>query len=174
VRGRRPSWTELKLVIYVMEWSRWLARRPEYRSGMTYIDQGPVYALARLGYVDPPLPGTEPNEAWWKAMVGQWAEHLDVVVWVDAPNDVLWNRVGTREQGHEIKGQSKARGLAFIDRYRASYHLVLSALERHGGPAVFRYDTSRWGAEELASELAEKLAELRSQHGRAASAGEPS
>lgn len=174
IRGRRPSWTELKLVIYVMEWSRWLDRRPEFRTSVTYIDQGPVYALARLGHADPPLPGTQVGDAWWSAVVGQWAECLDAVIWTDAPNDVLWNRVSTRTQHHEIKGRSKAEGLAFIDCYRTSYEVVLSALEQRGGPVVFRYDTGSWSTEDIVSDLVKKLADLRSRLGSAASAEESS
>jgi shikimate kinase len=168
---RKPTWTELKLVVYLMEWGRRLTRTPGRESKVTVMDQGPTYALARLGYVDPPVAGTEPHGDWWTSMVDAWADSLDAIIWVDAPNDVLWQRVNTRPQAHEIKGRSEAMAMAIVDRYRASYERVLSAMERPGGPLVLRYDTSRMSAEDIASEAIEQLARLHPRPGRAASGG---
>ena len=69
-----------------MEWSRWLATAPAHSSGVTVLDQGPVYALARLGLLTPPLRGTEPSSAWWGDMTAHWAGALDAIVcaWVGA------------------------------------------------------------------------------------------
>jgi hypothetical protein len=170
---RTPSWTELKLVIYLMEWSRRLARTRGHDSKATIMDQGPVYALARLGHVDPPVAGTEPHGDWWTAMVDTWAECLDAVIWLDAPNDVLWERVNTRSQAHEIKDTSQGAAMTFVDRYRASYERVLSAMERPGGPLVLRYDTSRLSPEDIGADAIEQLARREPRPGRAISEGGP-
>jgi thymidylate kinase len=159
VKARRmPTWTELKLLIYVMEWSRRLDRQTEYRTGLTLIDQGPVYALARLGQADPPLAGTQPHGTWWMSTMDMWRNSLDAVIWLDAPNEVLWQRVNTRTQSHGIKNQSAALAMSFIERYRQAYETVFRSMEREGGPTVLRYDTSRQIPEEIASDALNQLA----------------
>lgn len=160
---RWPTWTELKLIVYLMEWTRWLTRNPAYRTGVTVIDQGPVYGLARLGHADPPVAGTEPSSDWWASTTTSWAAALDAIIWVDAPNEVLWDRVNTRVQGHEIKGESRAAGMAFIDSYRASYEHVLLSMAGPTGPAVLRYDTSTQSAQEIASDVLKRLEQLASR-----------
>ena len=157
---RPPTWTELKLIVYLMEWSRWLARRNDDRAGVTFIDQGPVYGFARLQRAAPPVAGTEPQSTWWASTTAIWADALDVIVWVDAPNEVLLERVNTREQDHEIKGGSDAAGLKFIDSYRASYETVLRSMESPSGPMVLRYDTSRQSAQEIACDVLTRLGQL--------------
>lgn len=170
---RTPSWTELKLVIYLMEWNRRLARTRGHHSKATIMDQGPLYALARLGHLDPPVAGTEPRGDWWTATVGTWANSLDAVIWLDAPNDVLWQRVNTRAQAHAIKGTSPEAAMTYVDRYRVSYERVLSAMDRPGGPLVLRYDTSRLSPEEIGSDAIEQLARREPRSGRAISEGGP-
>ena len=135
------------------------------------MDQGPVYALARLGQVEPPLAGTEAHEDWWTEMVDQWAEYLHAVIWLDAPNDVLRQRVSTRSQAHEIKDTSEATAMAFMNHYRASYEVVLSYLERPGGPLILRYDTSRLSPDDTASDAIEQLVRLDPRFGRPVSGG---
>ena len=157
VRPDGPTWTELKLLVYVMEWPRRLKSRAEYRTGLTLIDQGPVYALARLGHSDTPIRGTEPHQPWWESMVDLWAANLDVVIWIDAPNQVLWERVNQRSRAHEIKGQSYSIAMAYIDRYRAAYEPILRSIERHEGTRVLRYDSSRWQPVEMAADALERL-----------------
>ncbi len=156
-RGKIPSWTELKLVIYLMEWPRRLQRHVAYRTGLTIIDQGPVYGLARLGRTERPMSGTEPSSPWWAAVAGAWFDVLDAVIWLDAPNDILQDRVQTRSQDHEVKGRSDAEAMRFIDDYRASYQQVLARMERPGGPVVMRYDTSTQSASAVAADALQRL-----------------
>lgn len=156
----RPTWTELKLVIYLQEWRRYVSRRSRPASKILVMDQGPVYALARLGCLEPQITGTEPHGRWWASTSEAWSKRIDAVLWLDAPNDVLLQRVNARAQAHQIKGQSDRVGLDFLDRYRASYDSVLAAFEGASGPRLLRYDTSSMSADEIASDAIERLADL--------------
>lgn len=159
----RPTWTELKLLIYLQEWPRDILRRDLSGSRFLVMDQGPVYALARLGCLDPSITGTEPHGRWWTAMSDAWSSRLGAVVWLDAPNDVLLERVNERTQAHEIKGHSPQAAEDFVNRYRASYEEVLAAFAGAEGPALLRYDTSSMGANEIATDAIERLGESYSQ-----------
>lgn len=155
---RAPTWTQVKLIMYLEEWVRWLDRMAGAR--IVFIDQGPIYALGRLGHSQPPVPGTEAGGDWWRAMIDEWARALDVVVWLDAPDDVLWQRLNRRGQGHDIKGEAAADGIAYLQRYRESYAAVLASLETRGGPVVLRYDTSERAAGDIAADVLARLTKL--------------
>jgi len=169
--GSLPSLTELKLLVYLMEWDSRLTepRYPDAKA--TVLDQGPVYALARLGHRDPPIAGTEPHTDWWRKTVDTWAGCLDAIIWLDAPNRVLAQRVNDRSQEHEIKGTGEAEVMAFVDRYRASYEEVLAAMDRTGGPLILRYDTSRMSSADVALDTIRKVARLQSRSRRRTSEG---
>lgn len=149
---RPPTWTELKLLAYLSEWPRRLEAEAVAPRETIFMDQGPVYALARLGRRPQPIPGTEPHSPWWESTVSVWAGVLDMIIWTDAPDDVLLERINAREQGHEIKGADEQTGASYIGRYRESYATVVGSIEGSGGPTVVRYDTSLLSPQELVSD----------------------
>lgn len=159
IRARRfPSWADFKLVVYLMVWAQRMRRQPEYVRRATVLDHGPVFALARLGHLVRPIPGTEPTSRWWSATVLTWASALDAIIWLDAPNAVLWERVNQRSQDHEIKGGSMRAGTDFFDRFRANYDDVVAAIAgSKDGPIVMRYDTSRAAVAEIATDALSRL-----------------
>ncbi len=97
-------------------------------------DQGPLYTLTRGPLRDARL------RDWWEPAVERWRTLLDVVVWLDAPDAVLVERIDTRVKEHRYKGTSHAArtGLAAD---RTVYEDLIARLE--GGPRILRFDTSR-------------------------------
>lgn len=159
LRARRlPDVTELKLIIYLMVWHHRIRRSPVRGTRAVVVDQGPVYALATLRRTNPPLPGTEPAGRWWRTVLAQWATTLDVIVWLDAPDDVLWERVQNRSEEHEIKGGPKESGIDFIKAYRDSFESTLEEFDHVGGPRIMRFNTSHWTTERMVTEILERLA----------------
>jgi thymidylate kinase len=96
-------------------------------------DQGPLYTLAREPLRHPRL------RAWWEESLALWRALLDVVVWLDAPDDVLVERIEGREKEHRYKGADGAAAGLAADR--EVYGELLERLE--GGPRIMRFDTSR-------------------------------
>lgn len=164
LRSRRLfDLTELKLVIYLMVWYRRIQRQPLGENRVLVIDQGPVYALATLGRTNPPVPGTESESRWRRSVLAQWAKTLDAIIWLDASDDVLWERVQNRSEKHEIKDQPEQLGLEYIRAYRASFYSTLGEFDALGGPVVVRFDTSRWTSERLLSEVRKRVAGLENR-----------
>jgi thymidylate kinase len=103
-------------------------------------DQGPLYTLAREPLRDERL------RAWWEDSLRLWRSLLDVVVWLDAPDDVLLERIDGRAIAHRYKGaESAAR--AGLAGDRAVYEELLARVE--GGPEILRVDTSRQAADDV-------------------------
>jgi thymidylate kinase len=147
------SWDEVKYVVYVSEWSRYLDVRPEHHLGITVLDQGPLFGLARLLWERKPATRSPWFRAWVRQMVARWSTRLDLVVWLDAPDDVLVERIDEREQGHEAKGRATDDALELLARHRDAYDRVLDEVSRLGLPPVHRLETSTRPPADLAAEL---------------------
>jgi thymidylate kinase len=152
-RGPRFTWAEFKLLAYATSWRRVFARRPEYAHGVTLLDQGPVYALVRLKALGKRATTSEAFERWWNRTVELWSRELAAVVYLDASDDVLWERINGRPQPHGTKGEPEGVGRAFIARYRQLFDEISARLDRPGGPVILRLDTSEATPEQLAARL---------------------
>ena len=161
--GRRPvlSWDEVKFLVYVSEWSRYLDSRPEHRSGITVLDQGPLFALARLLWGGKPATAGPTFRAWLEQMVAHWSRELDLVVWLDAPDNVLVARINHRRQGHEAKGREDEDALALLERHRNAYGRVLDEVSRLGRLPVRRLDSATRSPAELVDELVRIFEEMK-------------
>ena len=82
---------------------------------------------------------------------------LDLVVWLDAPNDLLVNRIRDRKQSHECKNSSDREACDYLDTYRNSYREMISKFLSRGRPQVLRFDTSQQSSDEIAKTVLETL-----------------
>lgn len=149
----RLNWPDVKLLVYVTEWSRFLTRKYEYRHALTLLDQGPMYALVRLMAKGSRVSASPVFERWWNQMIADWSRRLDAIVWLDAADDVLWERINNRAQPHAAKSGSAVDGQHFITRYRELFDEVFRRIEAEGKPTVIRIDTSKKGSGEVAGEV---------------------
>lgn len=162
VRARpAPSWDEVKLLVYVSEWSRYLAARPEHRSGVVVLDQGPLFALACLLWGGNPATEHPRFRSWVTESVAQWSAELGLIVWLDASDEVLLERIDDRAQRHEAKGRGRDDALGILRRHRAAYDLVVDEISRLGHPPVRRLDTSTAPPEEIAAEVRRIFDEMK-------------
>jgi shikimate kinase len=160
------SWDEIKFAVYVSEWNRYLGR--EHRPGLVVLDQGPIFALARLLWGQKPVTRSEPFRAWMSTMMRRWSLELDAIVWLDAPDHVLHERIGTREQRHEAKGKPTREVLELLGTHRQAYRAVLESIARLGRPPVLHFDTSRMSPLEIADAVDEALTAGASRRAEAA------
>lgn len=159
----RISWPECKLLVYVSRWGRVLSRQAPPAGTTLVFDQGPLYAIVRLQAEAKPFTARRAFAAWREKALERWANELDGVVWLDAPDDVLWGRINERPQGHKQKGDEAEAGHRFIARYRRTFEDVIRRVEELGGPQVIRFDTSVASA----TQIAEKVKPLlEARHGR--------
>lgn len=156
-----PSWEEVKFALYLSGWSRYL--REKHPSGVVLLDQGPLFAIARLLWGDKPVTRDPRFRGWMEAMAMHWSAELDAVVWLTAPDAVLVQRIDHRPQGHEAKGQPAERALRLVESHRRAYGHVLGVIESIGRPPVRHYDTSTASPSAIADDLGE-LFESEGRH----------
>ena len=114
------------------------------RSGhsVLLLDEGPLYSLARLRAFWPPELNGGRLDARLRRVTAGWMRGLDIVVHLDAPNELLARRIERRDKDHRMRGQSEATIFGFLDRYRAAYADLLSEARSRRHIAVIDIDTS--------------------------------
>jgi hypothetical protein len=157
-RDRWFSWREMKSLTFVDEWSRQLARGCASGS-VVFLDHGALHRLASLREFGPSITRTERFERWWDASLRRWYATLDLVVWLDAPDDVLLARVDLRGHWYLSTRRPEPDKLVFLDRYRRALADLVDGAERDG-VAVLRLSTDGAAVEDLAVRVREALAGL--------------
>lgn len=123
-------------------------------------DEGPVYMLARILCFGAEKIETQAFVRWWRRAIAEWAATLDVIVWLDAPPDVLARRIRTRSQWHRFQRADDQALTAFLNSYRAAFARVLTELTATGGPLLWSFATDRGSADLQARELLQRLRTL--------------
>jgi len=152
------SWEEVKFVLYVAEWHRYLRDERHGPAEEIVLDQGPIFALARLRWGRKRVTRSKRFEAWERRMLERWSLELDAIVQLDAPDDTLLARIDERGQKHDVKGAPRPEGLELVERHRDAYVRVLERIEGLGRPLLLRYDTAAMPPAAVAAEVAETLA----------------
>jgi thymidylate kinase len=139
---------ELRSLVYLTAWQAQI--RAFQEPGLAVLDHGPVFRLTSLAAYGPPMTDTAVFHRRWYRLAEQWGRLLDVVVWLDAPDDVLLNRINARDREHRIRGAAQAEAESFLARYRAAYRTTIAAVTREGARLV-ALDTTACPPEQLAA-----------------------
>lgn len=147
------GWEEAGLVIRLGALGRLLGRESSGRHRFLLLDEGTVFALAKLRAF-----GRAAGEEQSARMFERWAPRLDAVVWLDAPDEVLARRIRGREKPHRMKACSDEEISAFLARYRHAYERVLAELSAGRGLKVIRVNTDGATPEQIAEEVLSGIA----------------
>ena len=86
-------------------------------------------------------------------MLKRWADIMYMVVWLDAPDVVLLERIYTRDRWHIIKEKSGKEAYEFLARYRKSYEQTITRLTSSRGPIILRFDTHQKSVDQIAEKI---------------------
>lgn len=158
VPGRWFSRGETRDMAYLEAWWRSLVRDPGAR--VLVFDHGPIFRLVHLSEFGPPFTRTRAFRHWWNSALARWASTVDDIVWLDAPDEVLLQRIQSRDGKHPVEAHSEREANAFLVRYRAAYERVVEGFVSASHTELLRFDTSGRSPDKIADDV---LAALRSQ-----------
>ncbi len=141
--ARGSAWftrDEVRGLGYLRAWQKALTR-PRAGSPCVVLDHGPLFRLAQLDAYGPPVASTAAFRRWWDVTLDQWVDLLDVVVWLDAPEELLVRRIRSRDQRHVLRDADDDAARLFLGRYRASYERVLDRVRQRSPDAVLSLRT---------------------------------
>jgi adenylate kinase family enzyme len=147
------TWRETRSMAYLKAWHHVLKRQVSNNNLVTVLDHGPIYRLALLREFGPEITRSQTYERWWDRMLKQWATIMYMVVWLDAPDVVLLERIHTRNRWHIVKGKSGREAYGFLARYRTSYEQIITRLTANGGPKLLRFETHQKSVDQIVDEV---------------------
>ena len=136
-------------------------RRESTQHRVILLDEGPVFALSWLE-VFFARNGERVRGAWRRRAIAEWAALLDVVVFIDASDSTLAQRIRTREKPHGLKAGSDAEIFGFSAGFRKAFDRVISEMEKTSHLVVDALQTDRAPVEQNESHLMATLQRLHS------------
>jgi hypothetical protein len=150
---RGPFWPGLRHFVRLRTFPQAIARAAAERPGIILLDEGPVFSLARLSVFQRASQGGGRPAAQWHAELTRWSRLLDGVIWIDAADNVLAERIRTRRKEHTVKSGTDPEVIDFLNRYRVAYREILGALAASGRVRVVEIDTTVVTTERLADRV---------------------
>lgn len=153
-RGSRWfNWRESRSMVYLQASLHVLQKKAPDSGSVTLLDHGPIYRLATLREFGPEITTSRQYQTWWADLFSRWAATLDVIIWVDAPNAVLLNRIRGRDRWHMVQQQAETDAYEFLTRYRKTMKRLIARSASNHRQTVLRFDTSREPAEQIADRI---------------------
>jgi thymidylate kinase len=147
------TWKEIQQMGYLETWIPYLRRQALAKGIVVVLDPGSVYWLTALREFGPEIARSQQYERWWNTMFRQWAAALDGIIWLDAPDELLYARILARDEWHEIKEQSQKEARGDFVRYRAQYGRIIAAMTAQSGLKVFHFHTDQISSEQMADRV---------------------
>ncbi len=155
-RSPRFLWHSARHLVRLKTFPAELAREASDSPGTLIVDRGPLFTFSRLNaFRDPDLESALFDRCVDRALE-RWAKTLDALVWLDAPDAVLTERIRSRDEPHRVKERPDDAIHEFLGRYRRSYEAVIARLAA-AGVAVLRFDSATASAERIAETVAATL-----------------
>lgn len=142
-KGRWYSPREINRMIRLKATRQILERQVAKEGLLILLDQGPIYTLSVLTGFGSQNTKNQDFVKWWEKTLQEWAITLDLIIWVDAPDEVLLERIQTRDKQHLVKDKSDQEAIDFLAQCRTVYKQIIGKLAADGGPKVLCYDTSQ-------------------------------
>jgi hypothetical protein len=144
-------------MVYLRAWYDALLDRPPDCDVVTVLDHGPIFRLTLLLEFGPEITQSSEYKRWWDKVLSQWVAMLDGVVWLDAPDGVLLERIRSRNVWHTLKDKPEVEAYEFLRRYRKSYELVVAQISAGGGPQPQYLNTNEASVVEIANAVLANL-----------------
>lgn len=147
------DWRETKAIMFMYAWQRQLKRYIPQNIDVVLFDHGPIYWLTRLRAMGPEFTKSRPFERWWENQLLLWAMLLDCVIWLDAPDEILINRIQSREQDHIVKAESVGNIYKFLSGFRSAFDQSTNLVTTQKKTKIFSFYTDIMTPEQIADDV---------------------
>lgn len=115
-------------MVYLKAWHFIIRKNMSIKNKVIILDHGPIFRLAFLDEFGPKFTRNLYYKKWWSNVSEVWQTTLDAIVWLDAPDDILFKRIQSRKRWHEIKEEPKEVAYSYLNRYRKSCEKIISGM----------------------------------------------
>jgi deoxyadenosine/deoxycytidine kinase len=143
----------MKAMVYLKGWPAVLGQQTTDNGMVILLDHGPIFKLATLHAFGPPRLQSSGFESWWQRMFKQWACTLDMIIWLEAPTELLVERINGRNQRHAVKGKAEGEAYDFLSHYQTAYEQILAKVSVYKAPTLLQFDTQQTPIEQIVDEI---------------------
>lgn len=151
--NRRLTWGETKAFVYLNRGEHIINQQITSNGTIILLDQGPIFKLATLNAFGPDNLMTQRFETWWQKMYKQWSSILDIIILLNAPDNVLKERINNREKRHMFKNSTEKELFRFLADYRVSYEYIIDNMRFDGKPKLLQFNTNQASIEQIVNEV---------------------
>lgn len=144
---------ETRSMDYLKAWLHVLGQQASNNDLVIILDHGPIYRLAVLREFGPEITTSQLFKRWWARLVNQWTATLDVVIWLDAPNVILLERIRARNSYHTIKEKREQDGFEFLTHYRTALKQIIAESVTDRNVTLLRFDTNQESVEQIVDKV---------------------
>lgn len=151
--GRGLTLKQIRVMGYLETWPSWLRRQMLAKDAVLVLDPGSICWLSALRQIGPETARSQSYEKWWDGMLTKWAAVLDAIIWLDAPDELLYERVLTRDQWHEAQEQPQGQVLERFACSRRWYEQIVAEMAVRGSLQVLRFRTDQISTQQMADRV---------------------
>jgi thymidylate kinase len=156
--SRQLTRREFAWMTVLTKWNTVLKKDLKRDKRVIVIDQGPVYLMAEILQTGPEYLRNPNDSALWQKIYSDWANTLDVIFWLDAQDQMLAERIRTREKDHLVKDGSDTEVITFLRDFRSTYENIFEKLSNcANAPSIVRLDTGQHSPDELAQRVLSEI-----------------
>ena len=156
--SRRLQWEEMAQMVRLGALRR-VVDDEARKHRVIILDEGPVFALSWIDFYFARNGDRAP--AWRRRAIADWALLLDVVVFIDASDSTLAQRIRTREKDHLVKDRSDDEIYGFAAGFRKAFDRVIAEISRAGHLVVDALRTDGGAQRETTDRLMTTLLQRR-------------
>ena len=147
------TWRETRSMVYLRTGLDVLGNQTTNNGRVTLLDHGPIYRLAFLREFGPEITSSQSYRNWWTDLLDQWVMTIDILIILDAPNEILLKRVRDRDRKHTIKDTSEKEANEFLNRYRMSFEQIIAGSMGNQQVTILRFDTNQEPVAQIVDEV---------------------
>jgi predicted kinase len=126
--GGGLSRRDIVLMVILSGWRQVLIQKNLTNELVLLLDEGPICYLTRLcAWGSEGLRSTAANN-WWKGVFLEWASFLDLIIWLDASDETLIERIRSREMWQEVKTMTREQAFKYFEDLRSKQDYVLKKI----------------------------------------------
>lgn len=152
-QGRYFTYKEIAIMGYLEKWILYLREQIHTKDIVCVLDPGSIYWLYELRNSGSAIIRSQKFKGWFNKMLHQWASFLDMIIWIDAPDEILLERVLDRDQWHKGKEQSKKKTFEDFAHERKGFGQIIAIMEEICRPKVLSFRSDQISTEQMANRV---------------------
>lgn len=155
------TWRESRSMAYLRAGLQVIERQVSNNDSVVVLDHGPIYRLAFLRALGPEITTSQFYMNWWVNLINKWMATLDILIWLDAPNAILLDRIRTRDTMHIIKEKCNDEADEFLTHYRTFLTQTITEFLADNEVLLLQFDTNKETPGQIASQVLNNFDSIR-------------